>query len=144
MQNRVLVADDEPLTADMISLLLAFHGYEVVVAHDGEQALACARESHPQIALLDNMMPGLRGPEVARRLRADPLFAERGVIVLFSSMDETDIDWRAAGADAFLQKPFELRALPGLLEQLVAARGGGQEVGSPVPGEDPPEPADAK
>ena len=143
MQTRVLVADDEPLTADMIALLLAFHGYEVLVAHDGEQALARARESRPRVVLLDNVMPGMKGPEVARRLRQDPVFADHGVIVLFSSVDEMDVDWRAAGADAFLQKPFELRALPQLLEQLMAAHGGPAENGPPGSSDGPQKPATA-
>ena len=143
MQTRILVADDEPLTADMIALLLAFHGYEVVVAHDGEQALARARESKPHVVLLDNVMPGMEGPEVSRRLRADPGFADRGVIVLFSSVDEIDVDWRAAGADAFLQKPFELRALPELVEGLIAARCGPEEAGCPGSSDEPPEPVSA-
>lgn len=142
MQIRVLVADDEPLTADMIALLLAFHGYEVLVAHDGEQALARARESCPRVVLLDNVMPGMTGPEVARRLRQDPVFADQGVIVLFSSVDEMDVDWRAAGADAFLQKPFELRTLPQLLEHLIVARDG-PEGGRRPAGDEPPEPANA-
>jgi CheY-like chemotaxis protein len=121
MGRRVLVADDEPLTAEMFALMLAFRGYEVTCANDGAEALARARELKPDIVLLDVMMPKLEGVTVARRLREDPELAGCP-IVLFSSVDEQDVDWREAGADLFLQKPVNLRQLPevvgGLLEAL--------------------------
>lgn len=121
MKARVLVADDEPLTVELLGVILTVHGFDVTQAHDGEQALRLAREYEPDLLLLDVNMPGLRGPEVARRVRRDPALA-RTVVVLVSSTDECDVDWRAAGADAFLQKPVDVMALPGRLEQLLTRR----------------------
>lgn len=118
MGKRVLVADDEPLTAEMLALMLTFRGYDVVCAYDGAEALACARELRPDVFLLDVLMPGLEGVELTRRLRADPELGERPVVLL-SSADEDQVDWRSAGADLFLQKPIDILALPDLVERLL-------------------------
>lgn len=117
MPKRVLVADDEPLTADMLALMLAFTGYEVTRAHDGIEALDRAREVAPDVILLDVMMPGKTGPRVSRELRADPRFSDK-IVVLFSCVDEQEVDWREAGADAFLQKPIAIKELPDFLASL--------------------------
>jgi CheY-like chemotaxis protein len=115
---RVLVADDEPMTAEMFALMLAFRGYEATCASDGVEALLRARELKPDVVLLDVIMPGLEGEAVAQLLRADPeLSACR--IVLFSSADEAEVRWREAGADLFLQKPVDLRLLPDVVEALL-------------------------
>ena len=118
MAIRVLVADDEPLTAEMLALMLAYRGYEVTCACNGAEALARAREFKPDIILMDVLMPELEGPEVTRALRLDPELADRPV-VLFSSVDEQEVLWREAGANLFLQKPLDIRALPALVAGLV-------------------------
>ena len=118
MSRRILVADDEPLTAEMLALMLTFRGFEVVCAHDGAEALRCARELKPDVILLDVIMPELEGVAVTRALRDDPELHTRPV-VLFSSADEAEIEWRQAGANMFLQKPIDIRALPDLVERLL-------------------------
>jgi DNA-binding response OmpR family regulator len=120
MSRKVLVADDEPLTADMLALLMAFYGYDVVCAHDGAEALAAALAEKPDLLLLDVRMPGLEGLAVARRLRQEPEFADRPV-VLFSSVDESEVEWREAGADLFLQTPLDVRALGSVVAALLPA-----------------------
>ena len=117
MSKRVLVADDEPLTTDMLALMLSFTGYDVTRALDGEEALARAREVQPDVVLLDVMMPGMTGPTVARELRSDPAFDSK-IVVLFSCVDEAEVAWRESGADAFLQKPISIRELPAVIEEL--------------------------
>jgi CheY-like chemotaxis protein len=126
MVRRVLVADDEPLTAEMLALMLMFRGYEVACAHDGAEALEKALEWKPDIILLDVVMPELDGDAVARAVRSHAELRERPV-VLISSCDECEVEWREAGANVFLQKPIDLVALPDLVEQL-------------LPGEEPPPP----
>jgi DNA-binding response OmpR family regulator len=122
--RKVLVADDEPLTAEMLALMLAFRGFEVMCAHDGAEALHQARTWEPDIILLDVMMPELEGVDVTRALRSDEALQGRPVI-LISSCDECEVEWREAGADVFLQKPIDIIALPDLVERL-------------LPGDDPP------
>jgi CheY-like chemotaxis protein len=118
--KKVLVADDEPLTAEMLALMLAFRGYEVECVHDGAEALRRARELKPDIILLDVLMPELEGVTVTRRLREDPELGARPV-VLFSSVDERDVEWREAGANLFLQKPIDIVKLPEVVETLLDA-----------------------
>ena len=66
-----MVADDTPANVRMLEMRLGRDGYEVVVARDGEEALKVARESRPDLILLDIMMPKIDGIEVCRRLKAD-------------------------------------------------------------------------
>jgi CheY-like chemotaxis protein len=118
MARRVLVADDEPLTAEMLALIFAFRGYEVTCAYDGAEALRRAREQKPDVLLLDVMMPGLEGDEVTRCLRGDPEFATRPVVLL-SSADESEVAWREAGADMFIRKPVDIVNLPDVVAALM-------------------------
>ena len=121
MKTRILVADDEPSTAEMLALILGFTGYEVTRAYDGAQALKLAKEVRPDVLLLDVRMPKLYGIEVTRRLKSDPDFASKKV-VLFSSADEDEVNWREAGADAFLRKPIDIRQLPLVVQGLLGEK----------------------
>ena len=105
----------------MLALILGYTGYEVTRAYDGAEALQLAREVNPDVIMLDVRMPKLYGPEVTRRLKLDPDLAGK-VVVLFSSADENDVQWREAGADAFLSKPIDIRQLPYVVQGLLEAR----------------------
>ena len=118
MKKRVLVADDEPMTAELLACMLDHRGFEVERAYDGREALERIREIRPDVVVLDVRMPAMDGHEVARHLRADPELRHVPV-VLFSSVDEADVQWKAAGADVFLQKPLDICVLPDLLQQLI-------------------------
>lgn len=118
MKPRVLVADDEPSTAEMLALILGFTGYEVTRAYDGAQALELAQSVKPDVLLLDVRMPKLYGSDVAKRIKSDPELAGK-VIVLFSSADEDEVQWRESGADAFMRKPIDIRQLPIVVKQLL-------------------------
>ncbi len=107
---RILVADDESGTLELMVDVLTYYGFEVERARDGLEALLRVRELRPDLALLDVMMPGMDGREVCRQMKADPTLA-RIPVVLHSSADEYDIDWRGSGAAAFLPKPFSIRQL---------------------------------
>ena len=121
MKTRVLVADDEPSTAEMLALILGFTGYEVTRAYDGAQALELAQSVKPDVLLLDVKMPKLYGLDVAKRVKSDPDLQGK-VVVLFSSADEDDFQCREAVADAFLRKPIDIRQLPEVLGSLVQTR----------------------
>ena len=117
----MLVADDEDGTLSLLTTILVHAGYSVTPARDGLEALQRAREAPPDLVLLDVMMPRMDGREVCRRMCADPRLTHVPVI-LNSSADERDIDWRGCGADAFLQKPFSTHELPELVRQTLSAR----------------------
>ena len=118
LKKRVVVADDEPMTAELLAYMLDHRGFEVARAYDGQSALEQIRARRPDAVVLDVMMPALGGRELARLLRADPELKDVAV-VLFSSVDEADVEWREAGADMFLQKPLDICVLPDLLQQLI-------------------------
>lgn len=71
---RILIADDNPENLDILRARLAVHGYEILVAVDGEEALAKATERTPDLILLDVMMPRMDGIEVCRQLKTTPPF----------------------------------------------------------------------
>jgi adenylate cyclase len=103
---KVLVVDDTPHNVKLLADLLAFKGYAVATAVNGEEALVKVASEDPALVLLDIMMPGLSGYDVCRRLRADPRTALLPV-VLVTSLDPQDerVKGIEAGADDFLGKP---------------------------------------
>ena len=127
---RILVADDEDGTLVLITTMLTYAGFTVIAARDGLEAVLRAREAAPDLALLDVMMPGLDGREVCRRMSADPALAPVPVI-LHSSADEREIDWRGCGAIAFLRKPFSVRELPELIRRHLRPRTDGDRAEGP-------------
>jgi two-component system, OmpR family, alkaline phosphatase synthesis response regulator PhoP len=116
MRRRVLVADDEVAITDLVAFTLEDAGYEVLTAYDGPQALELARREHPDLVMLDIMMPGIDGREVSRRLKSDPITASTPIL-LFSAA--ANLDLREARADRFLGKPFDLDNLVRLVEDLI-------------------------
>jgi two-component system response regulator MprA len=102
--GRVLVVDDDPRIAASIRRALVYEGYTVDVAVDGVAALAQAREQMPDLVVLDQMLPGLDGLEVCRRLRA----ADEVPILMLTARDATADRVRGldSGADDYLVKPF--------------------------------------
>lgn len=100
----ILVADDDRKITDMLRRTLAYEGYEVLTATDGAEALSKAREYNPDLIVLDWMMPGIDGIEVARRIRA----ADRTPILMLTARDaiEDRVEGLDIGADDYLVKPF--------------------------------------
>ncbi len=109
---RILVVDDTPANVHILQLRLAAQGYDVVTATDGEAALAAARESLPDLILLDVMMPKVDGLEVCRQLRADPSFPFTPIIMVTAKADPKDVvAGLEAGGDEYLTKPVDQIAL---------------------------------
>jgi CheY-like chemotaxis protein len=110
---RALIADDDLVTATAISSSVMAWGFDVVVAHDGHAAWECLSASPPPpLAVLDWEMPGLDGPELCRRLRADPARAHVYLLLLTARSGPTDlIEGLGAGADDYLVKPVNLNEL---------------------------------
>jgi two-component system alkaline phosphatase synthesis response regulator PhoP len=110
--KKVLVADDEPDILEIIGYNLTAEGYEVVYAKDGEEALAKAKESMPDLIILDVMMPRRTGMEVCRLLRAQETFNDTLIIFLTALNDElSHVKGLEFGADDFISKPVSPRVL---------------------------------
>jgi DNA-binding response OmpR family regulator len=110
MTAHILLVEDEVKLARFIELELGSEGYRVSVAHDGMSGLSLARESAPDLAILDWMMPGLTGVELCRRLRATGI---KIPVILLTAKDEVEdrVTGLDAGADDYLVKPFSIEEL---------------------------------
>ena len=118
-----LIADDDPDILLLISLTLERDGYEVVVANDGAGALESVRDRVPHLVVLDMMMPGIDGCEVARRLRAAEATKDVPIMILTALAEESQAARAvAAGADAYMRKPFSPRELLAKTASLVLER----------------------
>jgi DNA-binding response OmpR family regulator len=107
---RILVAEDRPKTADLLRRALGSEGHEVVLAYDGDRALALGKTAEPELILLDVMLPVLDGFTVLRKLRE--LHVRTPVIILTARDSKADIvHGLDCGADDYLTKPFELDIL---------------------------------
>lgn len=117
MTGRILVVDDSKLVTDIVKLRLEMCGYEVRLAHSGEEALRAIADETPDLMVLDVQMPGIDGYEVCRRLREDPVLDDLRIIMLTSSDDK-----RAAfeaGVDDYLNKDIDLLNLPNRVKMIL-------------------------
>jgi CheY-like chemotaxis protein len=118
--DTILVADDSMTILAMVSSRLERAGYDVVTAARGDEALRLVEENRPRLVLLDVEMPGLDGVEVARRIRADEALAGTFIVLLTSLSEASEVaTGMAAGADAYLTKPFSPQDLQTQVEQLI-------------------------
>ncbi len=119
---RVLVVDDEPNIAELVSMALRYEGLETRMAHSGSRAVAVGREFRPDAAVLDLMLPDFDGTEVMRRLRG----ADSRLPVLFLTAKDSVEDRVAgltAGGDDYVTKPFSLEELVARLRALLRRAG---------------------
>lgn len=108
----VLIVDDYDEGREICAEYLAFHGYAVATAEDGEEALAKARELAPDLILLDIALPKVDGWEVARRLRADPATAKTAILALTAhALGELRRKALDVGCDGVVTKPVIPREL---------------------------------
>ncbi|MEK6442523.1 MULTISPECIES: MtrAB system response regulator MtrA [unclassified Pseudonocardia] len=109
MKSRVLVVDDDPALAEMLTIVLRGEGFDTAVVGDGTRALPAVREMRPDVVLLDLMLPGMNGIDVCRAIRA-----ESGVpiVMLTAKSDTVDIVLGLeSGADDYVVKPFKPKEL---------------------------------
>jgi DNA-binding response OmpR family regulator len=106
---RILVVEDEPQISNFLRVGLGYEGFSVAVAEDGHEALAELKRFKPQLVILDLMLPGISGMELAERMRADPDL----MIIILTARDEVEdrIAGLKAGADDYLVKPFDFEEL---------------------------------
>ena len=109
---RILIVDDNEINRDILVTRLEIHGYELLQAGDGEEALAAAKQHLPDLILLDVMMPKIDGIEVTRRIKADASMPFMPIILVTAKADSKDVvAGLEAGADEYLTKPLDQAAL---------------------------------
>ncbi|MFP5320698.1 MAG: response regulator transcription factor [Acidimicrobiia bacterium] len=104
----VLVVEDDPTILQLLEVNFEMEGFVVLTAEDGEQGLAVARESGPDVVVSDVMMPKMSGIELLQALKSDPKTSRIPVLLLSAKAQGADV--RAgldAGADGYVTKPFE-------------------------------------
>ena len=111
-KGKILVVDDEIYIVHILDFSLGMEGYEVLTALDGEQALEKARAEHPDLIVLDIMMPKLDGYETCKMLKAEP--ATKDIPVILLSAKGRNVDQKVGfevGANDYITKPFSPRKL---------------------------------
>ena len=109
MRQRILVVDDDPSLAEMLTIVLRGEGFDTAVIGDGTQALTAVRELRPDLVLLDLMLPGMNGIDVCRVLRAD---SGVPIVMLTAKTDTVDVVLGLeSGADDYIVKPFKPKEL---------------------------------
>ena len=122
MTRKVLIADDEENIVISLEFLLKQEGFEVLVAGDGEAALQMVAEHHPDLVLLDVMMPKRNGYEVCQRMREHPEW--RGIKIIMLSAKGRDVEVSkgvSLGADLYVTKPFSNAELVAQINALLAS-----------------------
>lgn len=104
--EKILIADDEPDILEILKYNLVNEGYEVITAKDGDEAIAKAKQTQPDLIILDIMMPRKNGVEVCEILRTQPQFKDTLILFLTALSDEaTQIKGLTTGADDYVSKP---------------------------------------
>jgi DNA-binding response OmpR family regulator len=119
----ILIADDDPQILTMLGIRLAKKGYNILEASDGLQTLKQAREHHPDLVLLDVMMPGKNGWEVAKEIRSDDDLKNIGIVMLTAIGEKVnELTSPLYGADAYVDKPFDFNDLEKKIKAILEER----------------------
>jgi CheY-like chemotaxis protein len=115
----VLIVDDEFGVAEVLQSILEDEGYRVVTAINGKQGLTRLAEVHPDLVMLDFMMPIMDGSKMLASMRADPAFAQVPVVMM-SSLDEASVRESSTQYTVFMRKPFRAAHVVQLVAKLLA------------------------
>ncbi len=106
--KRILICDDDPAILRVLQVNLEVEGYETLLAHHGEEALKIARAEHPDLVILDIMMPRMDGYETCEAIKKDPLTKDIPVVFLSAKAQDSDIEkGKTYDVVDYLTKPFD-------------------------------------
>lgn len=118
--KRILICDDDPAILRVLQVNLEVEGYTTLLAHHGEEALEVAAREHPDLIILDIMMPRLDGYGACERLKADDDLKDIPVVFLSAKAQQSDIEkGKTYGVADYLTKPFDPDVLVETIERLV-------------------------
>jgi two-component system alkaline phosphatase synthesis response regulator PhoP len=124
MNEKILIADDEPNIVISLEFLLKREGYDVSVARDGQETLDAIRRDRPRLVLLDVMMPKKSGFDVCQEVRADDAMKDTLILMLTARGRELDVaKGLAMGADDYMTKPFSTKELVLKIRGLLGSAG---------------------
>jgi two-component system response regulator MtrA len=117
MAKTILVADDDPDILNIVTVSLETQGYGILKAANGREAIEQAKQNHPDLILLDMMMPVMSGYEVVADLKSDPATADIPVVGLSAKAMATDIELASGiGIDGYITKPFRIAQVLAVVE----------------------------
>lgn len=117
--KKLLVVDDTEDVVKLVKMYLEYHGYEVVIARDGQEGLDKARDEMPDLIVLDLMLPKMNGYKVCGLLKRDARYAKVPIILFTARTQEKDVKLgQEAGADAYITKPFDPDVLLSRIKEL--------------------------
>jgi two-component system, cell cycle response regulator DivK len=120
MAHKILVAEDSADNRALISMILRHHGFDVIEAKNGEDALCRAKSDKPALILMDIQMPKLNGLAAIQQIKADPSTRHIRIIAVTSFAMPGDREkMLEAGAYEYISKPIDTRALPDMVRRLV-------------------------
>jgi two-component system, cell cycle response regulator DivK len=120
MSVRILVVEDNPLNLKLMRDVLEFRGFDVITAQSGEEGVAAATTTRPDLVIMDLQLPGIGGHEALERIRSDPRCDGVPVVAVTAFAMKQDVEQaEAAGFDGFISKPISVRALPQQLAQFL-------------------------
>jgi two-component system phosphate regulon response regulator PhoB len=125
LMKKILIVDDQVEVRELVEVTLEIGDYQILSAENGQQAVEIAQAEHPDIILLDIMMPGsdVDGLEACRRLKTDPATSDITIVLLSAKGQESDIEaGKVAGANDYFTKPFSPIALIEKVEQVMGER----------------------
>jgi CheY-like chemotaxis protein len=118
VSSTILIVEDNEFNRSLLQDLLSYHGYEIVVAANGQEGVALARQLMPDLILMDIQMPEMDGLTAVNILKSDPQTSRLKIIALTSFAMQGDREkFLAAGFDGYLAKPISTRQLPDLMKQ---------------------------
>jgi DNA-binding response OmpR family regulator len=121
MTNKIMVVDDDRVSALMVETALIKKGFNVLTAADGEEAWAAVREAKPDLVISDMLLPKMDGLELCRRIKSDPELSGTRVILMTAVYRQAAFraEAGASGADGFAEKPLDMDALVAKIEGLL-------------------------
>jgi len=120
MPEKILIVEDNPQNMKVVQLALRPHGYTLLQATDGEEALEIATRHEPDLIIMDIQLPKMNGLEVTRRLRQMPTFKYMPIIAVTAyAMKGDEEKTIEAGCNAYLTKPVNTRALPKIVAEML-------------------------
>lgn len=144
MTEPILITEDNPRNMKLMEAVLRPHGYAILKAADGEEALAVAAREKPALILLDMHLPKLSGLEVLERLRRMPGFGDIPVVAVTAYAMAGDKEkFLAAGCDAYVSKPINVLELPRLVAEMLYRRKWGNTAAPECVAEDTTTPGSA-
>ena len=118
--KRILICDDDPAILRVLEVNLEVEGYEPILAHHGEEAVAQALEHHPDLIILDIMMPRLDGYQTCARIKEEESTKDIPVIFLSAKAQQSDIDkGKSFGVVEYITKPFDPNDLLDTIERVL-------------------------